>query len=146
MWKKKLIIAVVVGIVSCMSVCDAFGRGVVVGSHGGRRVATAPDHGRRLFAGTRQRRRHTIAPRHSANIVVSWPRRRQVFFDSCRTVVVSPYPSAIAQNTLTVWITNSNGSQTPVTLKQQGPYYIGPSGEYYPAMPTQEQLRVLYGL
>ena len=146
MWKKKLIIAAVVGIVSCMSVCDAFGRGVAVRSRGGRRVATARHHGRRPFAGTRQRRRHIIAPLHTANIVVRLPWRRQVFLDSCRTVVVSPYPGAIAQNTLTVWITNSNGSQTPVTLKQQGPYYIGPSGEYYLTMPTQEQLRVLYGL
>ncbi|MEN6384763.1 MAG: hypothetical protein ABFD79_06160 [Phycisphaerales bacterium] len=46
----------------------------------------------------------------------------------------------------TVWLNNDNGSQTPITLTPSGPGFIGPSGEYYPAMPTEEQLRVQYGL
>jgi uncharacterized protein YcfJ len=46
----------------------------------------------------------------------------------------------------TVWIQNSNGSRTPVTLRQvEGGQYIGPRGEYYSAMPTEEQLRKVYG-
>lgn len=45
----------------------------------------------------------------------------------------------------TVWITNSNGSQLPVRLVKDGPGYIGPRGERYPAFPTEEQLRQVYG-
>ena len=50
-------------------------------------------------------------------------------------------------NTVTVNITNPNGSITPVKLKKQGVGYIGPKGEYYSNLPTAEQLRqVGYGL
>lgn len=48
-------------------------------------------------------------------------------------------------NTVTVWITNSNGSQIPVRLVREGPAYIGPRGERYPSMPTEAQLRQVYG-
>jgi outer membrane lipoprotein SlyB len=44
-------------------------------------------------------------------------------------------------NTVTVNITNSNGSITPVTLRRQGVVYIGPRGETYPTLPTEEQLK-----
>ncbi len=44
-------------------------------------------------------------------------------------------------NTVTINITNSNGSITPVTLRKQGVVYIGPRGETYPTLPTQEQLK-----
>jgi hypothetical protein len=47
---------------------------------------------------------------------------------------------------ITVWITNDNGSQTPVTLTPLNTGFVGPSNEYYPNMPTEEQLRALYGL
>jgi hypothetical protein len=47
---------------------------------------------------------------------------------------------------ITVWITNDNGSQTPVTLTPSGTGFVGPSNEYYPNMPTEEQLKALYGL
>ncbi len=47
----------------------------------------------------------------------------------------------------TVWVQNSNGSRTPVTLRMtEGGQYIGPRGEYYPSMPTEEQLRQVYGI
>ena len=47
----------------------------------------------------------------------------------------------------TVWIENSNGSRTPVVLRMtEGGQYIGPRGEYYPSMPTEEQLRKIYGM
>ena len=45
----------------------------------------------------------------------------------------------------TVWITNSNGSQIAVKLTRRGGGYIGPRGEIYSAMPTHEQLRMVYG-
>ena len=44
-------------------------------------------------------------------------------------------------STVTINIVNSNGSITPVTLRKQGVVYIGPRGETYPTMPTQEQLK-----
>ena len=48
-------------------------------------------------------------------------------------------------NTVTVWITNTNDSQIPVTLTKSGPNYIGPKGELYPTLPTQDQLCQVYG-
>jgi len=48
-------------------------------------------------------------------------------------------------NTVVINVTNSNGSITPVTLKRQGNLYIGPKGEQYTALPTEEQLRKVYG-
>ncbi len=49
-------------------------------------------------------------------------------------------------NTTTVWITNSNGSKTPVKLtKTASGSYIGPRGEIYDTLPTEEALRKVYG-
>ncbi len=44
-------------------------------------------------------------------------------------------------NIVTVNITNSNGSITPVKLRKQGVVYIGPRGETYTSLPTEEQLK-----
>jgi hypothetical protein len=49
------------------------------------------------------------------------------------------------QNSAVVWITNSNGSQVPVRFAKNGPAYIGPRGETYTRLPTQDQLRPVYG-
>jgi len=50
-------------------------------------------------------------------------------------------------STVTVNITNPNGSITQVKLRKQGVGYIGPKGEYYSTLPTEEQLRQAgYGL
>ena len=49
------------------------------------------------------------------------------------------------QDIVTIWITNSNGSQTPVKLRRDGPGYIGPRNERYPSLPTESQLKPLYG-
>ena len=49
------------------------------------------------------------------------------------------------QNTVTVWITNSNGSKIPVKLAKSGPNYVGPRGEIYSNMPTEDELRPVYG-
>jgi uncharacterized protein YcfJ len=47
----------------------------------------------------------------------------------------------------TVWIENSNNSKTPVVLRQtEGGQYIGPRGEYYTTLPTQDQLKSVYGM
>jgi outer membrane lipoprotein SlyB len=56
-------------------------------------------------------------------------------------------PAASDQNTVTVWLTNSNGSQTPVRLTRNADgTYVGPKGEQYPTMPTEEQLKPVYGI
>lgn len=49
-------------------------------------------------------------------------------------------------NYITIWIENSNQSQTPVKIEQiQGNYFRGPKGEYYRSFPTELQLRKVYG-
>ncbi len=45
-----------------------------------------------------------------------------------------------------VEIHNDNGSITPVKLKKEGSGYIGPKGERYEELPTEEQLKPIYGL
>jgi len=47
--------------------------------------------------------------------------------------------------TMTINIQNSNGSFTPVTLRQIGAQWVGPKGEYYNAVPSVGQLRPVYG-
>ena len=48
--------------------------------------------------------------------------------------------------TVTVNIRNENGSYTPVRLTKKGGEYIGPQGEHYVSLPTEEQLRPYYGM
>ena len=45
---------------------------------------------------------------------------------------------------VTVTVTNSNGSKSPVVLRKQGVGYVGPRGEFYDHLPTDEELRPLY--
>ena len=47
--------------------------------------------------------------------------------------------------TVMVNVTNSNGSIIQVPLKRQGVGYVGPRGEYYAKLPTEDQLRPVYG-
>ena len=46
---------------------------------------------------------------------------------------------------VTVNMTNSNGSVSQVRLRKQGVGYVGTRGEYYSTLPTQDQLRPVYG-
>ena len=48
-------------------------------------------------------------------------------------------------NTVTVNMTNSNGSISRVELRKHGVGYIGPRSEYYASLPTSEDLRPIYG-
>ena len=47
--------------------------------------------------------------------------------------------------TVVVNVTNSNGSTIPVRLRKQGAGYIGTRGEYYASLPSEDQLRPVYG-
>jgi hypothetical protein len=51
----------------------------------------------------------------------------------------------VEEGTIIVWVTNTNGSKTSVKLTRDGSWFVGPRGEYYTEMPTNEQLRVVYG-
>jgi phage tail tape-measure protein len=48
-------------------------------------------------------------------------------------------------NTVMVNITNSNGSVSQVRLVKQGTGYVGPKGEFYNHLPTEAELRPVYG-
>jgi len=48
-------------------------------------------------------------------------------------------------NTVVVNVTNRNGSIVQVPLRKQGVGYVGTRGEYYPALPSEDQLRPVYG-
>ena len=43
-----------------------------------------------------------------------------------------------------IQVHNSNGSLTPVEVEKRGDIYIGPKGEQYEQLPTEEQLKI-YG-
>ncbi|MCP4256546.1 MAG: glycine zipper 2TM domain-containing protein [Planctomycetes bacterium] len=47
--------------------------------------------------------------------------------------------------TVAVNITNSNGSISQVRLKRHGVGYVGTRGEYYGHLPTEDELRPIYG-
>ena len=48
-------------------------------------------------------------------------------------------------NSQIVNVTNSNGSIIQVKLQRQGVGWVGTRGEYYPKLPTGDQLRPVYG-
>ena len=50
-----------------------------------------------------------------------------------------------AASTVVINVRNTNASYTPVVLRKVGNQYIGPRGEYYNALPTEEQLKTPYG-
>lgn len=47
--------------------------------------------------------------------------------------------------TVAVNITNSNGSVSQVRLRRHGVGYVGTRGEYYHRLPTEDELRPIYG-
>ena len=51
-----------------------------------------------------------------------------------------------AANIIVVNVTNNNGSFTPVKLTKQGENnYVGPKGEVYDHLPTEAELKPVYG-
>ncbi len=97
------------------------------------------------FGGSGLHHRTSIIPR--LGHIYSHLYRRPVILPRTPTVIIPrPSPVVVYDPTVTVWISNANGSQSPVVLTQDGPWYIGPRGERYFGMPTAEQLRAVYGL
>ena len=107
------------------------------GSLGGSHITIGSRHSgisfRLGFGGSALHYRTSIIPR------LGYIYRRPI-------ILPRPAPVVVHDPTVTVWITNANGSQSPVVLTQDGPWYIGPRGERYFGMPTTEQLRAAYGL
>jgi hypothetical protein len=61
-----------------------------------------------------------------------------------RTENMQPPPAGGSK--VTVWITNSSGSQIKITLTSNPDgSYTGPKGERYPTMPTRTKLKQSYG-
>jgi hypothetical protein len=48
-------------------------------------------------------------------------------------------------NSQLVNVINSNGSIVQVRLRREGIGWLGPRGEYYPQLPSSQQLRPVYG-
>lgn len=53
--------------------------------------------------------------------------------------------TAAQQEIVSVWVTNSNGSKTEVKLRKTATGYMGPKGEVYSTLPTEDELRPVYG-
>ena len=49
------------------------------------------------------------------------------------------------EDEVVIQIRNDNGSETPVVLTRKGGTYFGPEGEHYDRLPTEEQLKPVYG-
>jgi hypothetical protein len=99
-----------------------------------------------IVRGPRFRSRASVVTPISARY--RYPHRSGLFITLPRiTILPKPAPVVhVPAISVTVWVTNSNGSRSPVLLTQEGPWYIGPRGERYFGVPTEEQLRPLYGL
>lgn len=165
MLRQRYIPAIVVGAVLCLCAGEALGGTIVVRSAFGRAhliahplrpgVCIRPIYNRIVHVGPHHRRVAVTSPHHSRFVRI-WPPCHKVAptrHAPVRHVVVNPNPTVVVASParvvghtrITVWITNSNGSRTAVQLRRSGPGYLGPRGEWYPNMPTNKQLRVIYG-
>ena len=108
--------------------------------------------GPRPWSNARSLRGHRYGSRAKVVTPISvrrhYPRRSGLFI-TLPGITILPKPAPVVHVppiSVTVWVNNSNGSRSPVVLTQEGPWYIGPRGERYFGVPTEEQLRILYGL
>ena len=62
------------------------------------------------------------------------------------TVSVRPFVNETIKEIYIIEIHNDNGSITPVEITKDGDRYVGPTGEHYDSLPTEEQLKPFYGL
>ncbi|MEI8140386.1 MAG: hypothetical protein WCI03_11025 [bacterium] len=72
-----------------------------------------------------------------------------VYVQQPARVVYQPIPAQVEYvqqpATMTINVQNSNGSMTPVAMRQIGIQWVGPKGEYYDNLPSVGQLRPVYG-
>jgi len=172
MARQRILLIASVGMIVALSVSELHAGSVVISSHSRPRIV-ATRHGGIGF-GVWVGRPPVVPVRPHRAVIVTHPPRRPVIVTRpahrrflhvrppyhkavihrpvVRHVVVNPAPPVIVhrpapvqQTVITIWITNSNGSRTSVRLTREGPWYVGPRGEYYNTLPTNEQLRVIYG-
>jgi hypothetical protein len=154
MMRQRLIPMMVVGAIVSLGAGELPGNAAKAEVHAGIRVTISPHVGLGVRIGEPARRPVPVGPPRAGR---PW-RHRLIRLGPLRpapAVVYSPVVSRIVISappgpevevaSITVWITNSNGSRTSIKLTKQDPWYIGPRGEYYTSMPTNEQLRVAYG-
>jgi len=120
------------------------GPGVHVGPVARSYVFAKPFHTGIVISSPLRSRIAPIFP-HREVLVVSQPCVQPLIVEAAPTCVVTSRTVVVEPSIITVWVRNSNGSQSPVKLTRSGPGYIGPRGEYYPDMPNNEQLRMVYG-
>jgi hypothetical protein len=165
MLRKKIILITVTGISLLIFADNALASRIVLRSHSRSRVVISQP----IRRGFHERYRHResiiisrphrrvivtrpflegfirIGPPPAGVVVVERPPVKHIAVN-LRPIITVPRPVVVPEpTTITVWINNSNGSQTSVTLTRSGPGYKGPRGEWYPQMPTQEQLSMVYG-
>jgi hypothetical protein len=158
MMRQKMVLAMVAGVFALslgsslyadttvaiagrVAITPHVGLGVWIGGPAKGPVRHAPVHERVVITKPWRHRFIRLGPPR-AETVVAPP--RHIVVDR-PPVVVPRAPTVVADGPITVWITNSNGSRTCVKLTRHGSCYIGPRGEYYRGMPTNEQLRTVYG-
>lgn len=121
------------------------GIGVWIGAPIHPPVCPPPVHREVVITRPWHRRFVPIGRPHHDVVVVRPPVVERVIVAPQPPVMVRPCEPVVEEGTVTVWITNSNGSRTSVTLTRRGQCYIGPRSEWYTNMPTNEQLRLAYG-
>jgi hypothetical protein len=124
----------------------------VLASHGiglgvwiGGPACEPPVHRRVVVTSPWHRRFVPLGRPHREVVVVRPPVVHEVVIPHEPTVIVRSPAPVIETGEVIVWIANSNGSRTSVRLTREGSWYIGPRGEWYSTVPTNEQLRVIYG-
>lgn len=165
MAKQKLILATIVGIALLTPVTGACDVSIVVGASLGPGPVVAHPAGPRVCVSSALRKRIFFAPPAHSMIVTHpvhsrfvrigppyhWPPRprhhrgKHVVVHARPTRKVTSPVVTVQPTAITVWIINSNGSQTAVKLTRSGPGFTGPRGEWYPKMPNNKQLRTVYG-
>ena len=153
--RKKFIQIIIVGVVLLLLVGNANGSTTVIQKHrsgiliakpvGHRTRVTHMQRGQVVITSPLFNRFIRVYPSRPEIIVVERPRVRHIVVNLSPAITVARPKCVVEQSEVTVWITNSNGSQSSIRLTKSGPGYLGPRGEWYPSMPTNEQLRVVYG-
>jgi hypothetical protein len=154
MFNKKIILVSIVGTVLLACFGQAFGATITLRSSTslGHRIARPimpgvyhrPFYKKHVFNHIHRRTFLKRRPHHH-DVVIRRPNRRHIAINLVPTVTVTRPKIVVEPTTVIVWITNSNGSQTSVSLRRSGPGFVGPRNEWYPNMPTDEQLRIVYG-
>ncbi len=104
-----------------------------------------PHHRRSVVPRPWRRRFIRLGHPYPRPVIVPGPVRRHVVIDPAPRITVNVPTVHVAPTRLTIWVTNSNGSRIAVELTRDGAWYVGPRGESYSGIPTNEQLRVVYG-